>query len=319
MMESKRSRLAKVGWPVFLAVLMAASAALTLWQEWKAPAHPLAAQTSQVKPLPPAADASAPYNTGYEPILPMPEPLQATAPSSEIDAHALFARAMRIFECERLIKTGSPFEDGQQLPSGDEDLPPEARKWAENMSAAIAKRRALAAECAKFSEDDLLQAEEYVKKAAAQGDRDAKKYLLERRLAALLDDAEKKMADAAQYGFQRDLVLAVDETEVRAIYDEVEALAMGGHRPSIALLGHFKLVNAPSLQNPARSAAWQIVASIPPGESMPPPEELARANDGLLENMSGDQAQEALQLASDIFARCCAPGARTSSASGSNP
>ncbi|WP_245879437.1 hypothetical protein [Xanthomonas pisi] len=144
-----------------------------------------------------------------------------------------------------------------------------------------------------------LQIEAMLRTAAANGDADAKRYLLARRAAELLQRA----VAGAPAGMPAQLS-ASDEQEMAAIVAELEALALAGHRDAIDTLA--QVVESPLLlaPDPVYAAAWRLASRQPPGHALDPSAPL-QAEDELLESLTQQQQQQARGLAVELFGYCC--------------
>lgn len=144
-----------------------------------------------------------------------------------------------------------------------------------------------------------LQIEAMLRTAAAQGDTDAKRYLLAQRAAQVM---QRAVAEAPA-GTQARLSSA-DEREVDALVKDLELLALSGDRDAIETLA--QVVESPLLHapDPVYAAAWRLASRQPPTRT-PDLAAPLEAEDEIVESLPPQQQQQARSLAVELFGYCC--------------
>lgn len=144
-----------------------------------------------------------------------------------------------------------------------------------------------------------LQIEAMLRTAAAQGDTDAKRYLLAQRAAEVM---QRAVAEAPA-GTQARLSSA-DEREVDALVKDLELLALSGNRDAIETLA--QVVESPLLHapDPVYAAAWRLASRQPPTRT-PDLAVPLEAEDEIVESLPPRQQQQARGLAVELFGYCC--------------
>ena len=218
----------------------------------------------------------------------------ARAPSAwtaGVDAPRMYAIAMQYDACRQRAQAPPP---SAVLPPGIDELD---RAAAATQRDAERQRRDA---CAGIGDAQYAQIDTILRSAAAQGDADAQRSLLARRIRSLLD-----RASAGLPAGERLPLSAADEREAEGVVADLETLALRGDRPSIEDLA--QLLESPilAIADPAYAAAWRLAARQAPGQPFPPPERLAGGEE-LLDRLDAAQRQQALALAPALYAQCCA-------------
>ncbi|MBD7923425.1 hypothetical protein [Xanthomonas bonasiae] len=219
----------------------------------------------------------------------------ATPPPSAwtagVDAQRMYAIAMQYDACRQRAQAPPP---SAVLPPGIDEM---------DRAAAAAQRdaeRQRRDACAGIGRAQYAQIDTILRSAAAQGDADAQRSLLARRIRSLLD-----RAGAGQRPGERIALSAADVREAEAVVAELETLALRGDRPSIEELAQVLESPIPAIADPAYAAAWRLAARQAPGQPFPPSERLLGGEE-LLDALDPAQRQQALALAPDLYAQCCA-------------
>ncbi|PPT91683.1 hypothetical protein XthCFBP4691_06505 [Xanthomonas theicola] len=242
---------------------------------------PPRAETAVVRappPPPPAAGAS-------------PQTRPPSAWTAGVDAQHMYVIAMQYDACRQRAQAPPP---SAVLPPGIDEM---------DRAAAAAQRgaeRQRRAACAGIGRAQYAQIDTILRSAAAQGDADAQRRLLEQHVRSVLDRATAGLRPG-----ERILLSAADEREAETVVADLETLALRGDRPSIEVLA--QLLESPilTIADPAYAAAWRLAARQAPGQPFPPLERLA-GGDELLDGLDPTQRRQALGLAPDLYAQCCA-------------
>jgi len=249
----------------------------------------------------PAASASAARPRTHAAMTrarPQPPPAAvaatATPPSAwtaGVDAQRMYAIAMQYDACRQRAQAPPP---SAVLPPGIDER---------SAAAAAAQRdteRQRRDACAGIGRAQYAQIDTILRSAAAQGDADAQRTLLEQRVRGVLERASAGVRPG-----ERIVLSAADEREAEAVVADLETLALHGDRASIEVLA--QLLEAPTLAiaDPAYAAAWRLAARQAPGAPFPAPERLA-GREELFEWLDPAQQQQALALAPALYAQCCA-------------
>lgn len=223
----------------------------------------------------PRAPIPAPLAAAPAPPTPIHRPAHAPAPAEDP-----YATAMRELACGQRAE-----ELAAQVALGDA------------LATAAAEQRR--AEACADGVATPSQIEAALRSAAARGDPDAQRQLLDERAGRLL-----RPAVAAAPPGQRPRLSATDERQLAAIVGELELLALRGQRASIESLA--QLVESPVLAAPDRAyaAAWRLAARQDPTRPFPAADAVA-GREELLDGLDEDQRRQALALAPELFADCC--------------
>lgn len=208
-----------------------------------------------------------------------------------VDAQRMYAIAMQYDACRQRAQAPPP---SAVLPPGIDEM---------DRAAAAAQRdaeRQRRDACAGIGRAQYAQIDTILRSAAAQGDADAQRSLLAQRLRSVLDRAGAGLRPG-----ERIALSVADEREAEAVVADLETLALRGDRASIETLAQALESPILAIADPAYAAAWRLAARQAPGQPLPPPERLAGGEE-LLDGLAPAQRQQALDLAPDLYAQCCA-------------
>lgn len=253
-----------------------------------------------LRPHVPVTATNAAPHAGAAPTRALPSPsaatvapVQAHPPSAwtaGVDAHRMYAIAMQYDACRQRALAPPP---SAVLPPGIDVM--ERTAAAAPRDAERQRRDA----CVGIGRAQYAQIDAIVRSAAAQGDADAQRIVLARRLRSVLDRA----TTGARPG-ERNPLSTADEAEAEAAVADLETLALRGDRASIEELAQALESPILAIADPAYAVAWRLAARQPPGQPFPPPERLAGGEE-LLDGLAPAQQQQALALAPELYAQCC--------------
>ncbi|WP_052688144.1 hypothetical protein [Xanthomonas sp. MUS 060] len=201
----------------------------------------------------------------------------------------LYVTALLALDCRQRAQEPAP---SAMLPPGSDEATNEDAK-----ADRLAEQRRRVA-CRGVAQIDDAQAEAMLRTAAVHGDADAQRYLLKRRV-------EQLAARAVAADGQLKPLSAADQHDAEDVVRQLEDRALNGDRQSIDALAQLLASPWLTVADPPYAAAWELAARQAPERPFPPPEQLVDAEE-LLDGLNEAQRQQALSLASGLFAQCCA-------------